>query len=175
VLKSVNYVAFSEYCVKSGERGEECCYRTRIYTALVLYVLVHYGDWASTKQLYLETRVPYDYLVMALRKLERHGLVERVYVPGARGTASLWRVGENILNGYDKKRVLELLKKHIEMCLASTESSEKLSTATAATADVVIELPRGSIALSRSEYRELFVLAMAVCSKVATLLATSLE
>jgi hypothetical protein len=113
----VNYVAFSEYCVKSGERGEECCYRTRIYTALVLYVLVHYGDWISTKQLRKETRVPYDYLVMALRKLQRHGLIERAYVPGIRGTASLWRVREDALNGYDKKHVLALLVKHIRMCV----------------------------------------------------------
>jgi hypothetical protein len=117
-MKSVNYVAFSEYCIKSRERGEECCYRTRIYTALVLYaLLVHYGDWISTKHLRKETRIPYDYLVIALRKLQRHGLIERAYVPGARGIASLWRVREDALNGYDKKRVLELLKKHIRMCV----------------------------------------------------------
>jgi hypothetical protein len=115
-LKRVNYATFSEYCVKSRDR-DACCHKIRIYIALVLYTLIHHGDWVSTKQLHKETRIPYDYIAMALRQLHRHGLAERVYVPGVHGVASLWRVRDDILNGYDKKHVLGVLKKHIEMCI----------------------------------------------------------
>lgn len=117
MLKSVNYVAFSEYCVKSGDR-DVCCHKIRIYTALALYALVLHSDWVSTKQLYKETRIPYEYLAMALRKLERYGLAERVYVPGAHGVASMWKIRGDVLDSYDKKLVLNVLKKYIKMCLA---------------------------------------------------------
>jgi DNA-binding transcriptional regulator GbsR (MarR family) len=118
----VNYVAFSEYCVESRDRNA-CCYKIRIFIASVLYALVLHGGWVSTKQLHGETRIPYEYIAMSLRKLQRHGLAERVYVPGTRGIASLWRVRDDILNGYDRKRVLNVLKKHIEMCLAKPPST----------------------------------------------------
>ena len=113
----MNFVAFSEYCVESRDRNA-CCYKIRIYIALALYALIRRGGWASTKQLHLETRIPLEYLAKALRILQRHGLAERIYMPGVRGVASLWRVRDGILNGYDRGRVLNVLKKHIEMCLA---------------------------------------------------------
>ena len=153
-MKRVNYATFSEYCVESRDRNA-CCYKIRIYIALALYTLILHGDWISTKQLHREARIPYDYIAMALRALQRYGLVERVYVPGVHGIASLWRVREDALNGLDKEQVLNTLKKHIEMCLASTESSKKLSTTATATANVVIELPEGPIRLSLNELKEL--------------------
>lgn len=94
-----------------------CCYKIRIYIALALYTLILHGDdLVSTKQLCKETRIPYGYLAIALRTLQRHGIVERVYIPGIHGIASLWRIKEEFLNGYDKKYLLDVLKKHIEMC-----------------------------------------------------------
>jgi len=40
VVKGVNYATFSEYCVKSRDRNA-CCYKIRIYIALVLYTLLY--------------------------------------------------------------------------------------------------------------------------------------
>uniref|UniRef100_A0A7J2U653 HTH marR-type domain-containing protein n=1 Tax=Ignisphaera aggregans TaxID=334771 RepID=A0A7J2U653_9CREN len=112
----MNYTTFSEYCAETRD-SDACCHKIRIYMALALYTLIHHGGWVSAKQLCKETRIPYSYIAMALRKLQRYGLVERVYVPGVHGIASLWRVRDDILNGYGKKNVLDALMKHIKMCI----------------------------------------------------------
>jgi hypothetical protein len=122
----------------------------------ILYYLVKRGDWVSSKEIEAFTKLGKVMVSVGLRRLFRLDIVEKRYVPCYRGVMALWRVREDALNGLNKEQVLNMLKKHIEMCLASTESSGKLSTATTATTDVVIDLPGGSsIGLSFNECREL--------------------
>jgi predicted transcriptional regulator len=156
--KHIDILLFSHYCVEKSDY-DACCSKRKLYMLTALYHLVKRGGWKSTKEVEGFFRIGKARVLEALEKLFTLNIVEKRYVPGYRGVMALWRVREDALNGLDKEQVLNTLKKHIEMCLTSTESSKKLSTTATTTANVVIELPGGSsIVLSFSEYRELIAI-----------------
>jgi len=155
VREYTDLLLFTRYCVERRDY-DSCCSKNKICMLAILYYLVKRGDWVLTKEIEAFTKLGKVTVSMSLGRLFRLNIIEKRHVPCYRGVMALWRVREDALNGLNKEQVLNVLKKHIEMCLASAESSKKLSTAATTSADVVIELPGGSsIVLSFSEYIEL--------------------
>jgi len=116
VRKYTDLFLYSRYCAESHDRYS-CCSKIKICMLATLYYLVKRGDWVPTKEIEAFTKLEKVVVSVSLGRLFRLGIVEKRYVPCYRGIMALWRVREDVLNGYDKKSVLELLMKHIRMCV----------------------------------------------------------
>ena len=107
---------YSRYCVERHDYYS-CCSKNKICMLAILYYLIKRGDWVPSKELEAFTKLEKVVVSVSLGRLFRLNIVEKRYVPCYRGVMALWRVREDALNGYDKKFVLELLMKHIKICV----------------------------------------------------------
>jgi len=114
--KDTDIFLLSQYCVKKQDYSI-CCTKSKIYKLLTLYFIISYEDWVSTKDVVNKLNIKKPRVLESLELFHRLGIVERKYIPSVQGVTALWRIKKEALNGYDKKYILELLAKHIKMCI----------------------------------------------------------
>jgi DNA-binding HxlR family transcriptional regulator len=113
--KARDVLLMVQYCIKKQDRFS-CCTKGKIFTLTILYYLITANDWVSTIDVANKTKIAYYWVSRYLRRLLEWGIVERRYIP-SRPVLALWRIKEEVFNGYSKMQVLDVLKKHIEMCV----------------------------------------------------------
>jgi len=116
VREHTDLFLYSHYCVERRDY-DSCCSKNKICMLAILYYLAKRGDWVSSKEIEAFTKLEKVIVSVSLGRLFKLNIVEKRYVPCYRGVMALWRVREDALNGYDKRSVLELLMKHIRMCV----------------------------------------------------------
>jgi len=126
VRRSTDIFLLSQYCVKKQDYSI-CCTKSKIYKLLILYFIISYEDWVSTKEVINKLKIKKPRVLESLELFHRLGIVEKKYIAAVHGVAALWRIKKEAFNGYDKKYILEMLVKHIRMCMHSVVPATQFS------------------------------------------------